>query len=403
MKITKLSLAALAAMTLTTGAVAEVTNELSGNVKYWYETADTDNGGTNGLFHKSASGFTAGQAAVSVEAKGKAGVLGYGFKYTAVDTLGLEGNLVSTGRTSADGTVGTTAHWAEKAFITYKMGSTTAKVGRQHLNTPFVFTEAWNVAANSFDAAVLNTKLANVDLMGAYVGRGNGGNGSGPGFSSVQNNGQFGDLATDGAYILGLKAKPMKALSLNGYYYDFVSNTAIQNAYWLDANYAVNGIKLGALYASAEPEVGDSTNAFAIKAGTKAGPVSLFAAYSDVSDEGSHGISNVATGQKKTKLPTAGVYNDGVIVAQPGAKSFKVKAAMPVGSFKLVAQYVSASNDITQAKDVDEFDLIAATKVADVNVKAIFVNRSFRNSVGAGGTVGNTDSNHVRIIAGINF
>jgi len=404
-KITKLSLAAIAAMTLTTGAMAEVTTNLSGNVKYWYETADSDGGGDNGLFHKSASGFTAGQAAGSLEVKGKAGVLGYGFKYTAVDTLGLEDNLVSTGRTTANMTdIGKTAHWAEKAFITYNVGKTTAKVGRQHLNTPFAFTEGWNVAANSFEAIVLNTKLNKVDLMGAFIGGGNGGNaGTGPGFSTVQNNGEFGEFATNGAYVVGVKGKPMKGLGLNGYYYDFVSNTAIQNAYWLDANYAIKGVKLGALYASAEPETGDSTDAFAVKAGTKAGPVSLFAAYSSVSDEGTHGIANVATGQKKTKLPTAGVYNDGVIVAQPGAQSFKVKGVMPVGKFKLIAQYVSASNDINKAKDVDEFDFIAVTKVADVNLKAIFINRSFDQSKGTGGTVGNTDSSHVRVIAGMNF
>lgn len=416
MKITKLSLAAIAAMALTT-ANAEVTHDLSGNVKYWYETADSEGPKDNSLFHKSASGFTAGQAAASLEAKGKAGVLGYGFKYTVVDTLGLENNLVSVGRTTANMTdIGKTAHWAEKAFITYKMGNTTAKIGRQHLNTPFAFTEGWNVAANSFDAIVVNSKLGKVDVMGAFVGRGNGGNGgTGPGFSTVQNNGEFRELGTNGAYVVGVKAKPIEGLGLNAYYYDFVSNVAIQNAYWADANFAVAGAKVGAIYASAEPETGDSTNAFALKASKKFGSVNLFAAYSDVSDDGTYGIANVATAQKKTKLPTAGVYNDGLIVAQPGAKSFKIKAAMPVGSFKLAAQYISTSNDNDTAttaaaaaaasafgKEVDEFDLIASTKIADVNVKAIFINRAFGTSANNNSVV-KSDSNHVRVIAGINF
>jgi hypothetical protein len=401
-KITKLSLAAIAAMALTTAATAEITHELSGNVKLWYETADSDGGGDNGLFHQNASGFTAGQAAGSIEAKGKAGVLGYGFKYTAVDTLGLENNLVSAPRTgySVANPLKTT-HWAEKAFITYKMGNVTAKIGRQHLNTPLAYTEAWNVAANSFDAIVLSSNFGKVDVVGAYVGRGNGGNGPAAGYSSVQDGGEFGTYAVDGAYALGVLAKPMKGLGLNGWYYNVQQ---VADAAWVDANYAVSGVKLGAVFASMMPKASgqDDTTAFAVKAGTKAGPVSLFAAYSDVSDDGTLHVGNTATNFKKTKLPTAGVYNDGVIIAAPGAKTFKVKAAMPVGSFKLAAQYISASNDVNKAKDVDEFDLIASTKIADVNLKAIFINRTFDTNANAG-SVGNSDSNHVRIIAGINF
>ena len=416
MKITKLSLAAIAAMTLTTGAMAEVTNELSGNVKYWYETADDDAGNGNGLFHKNAQGFTAGQAAASIEAKGKAGVLGYGFKYTAVDTIGLEDTLVAVGRTSADGTIGKTAHWAEKAFITYTMGKTTAKIGRQHLNTPMAFTEAWNVAANSFDAAVLvNTDIENVTLVGAYVGKGNGGNGSGPGFSSVQNNGAFQSygannysvagagsvpLTGSGAYAAAVHAKPMAGLGLNAYYWNV---DTIADAQWIDADYTINGVKLGALYASVQPKgqvatLAD-TGAYAVNAGGKAGPVSLFAAYSSVDSDAnklSLPIANTATGFKKTKLPTAGVYSDGVYVAQAGSDSFKIKAAMPVGAFKLAAQYINVTNDKHAGLEVDEFDFIASTKIKDVNIKAIYINRDHKLATSA-------DWDHVRIIAGINF
>ena len=413
MKITKLSLAAIAVMTITTGAMAEVTNELSGNVKLWYETADTDNGGDNGLFHQNASGFTGGQAAASIEAKGKAGVLGYGFKYTAVDTLGLENNLVSSVRVQGSGSPTNTAHWAEKAFITYKMGNTMAKIGRQHLNTPLAYTEKWNVAANSFDAAVLvNSDIENVTLIGAYVGRGNGSKFGGGGTGTLAVNGGFDTYPSatvgagngKGAYAAAVLAKPIKDLGINAWYYNVQQ---VADAVWVDANYAIAGVKLGAVYSNLQPKglagTGDATSAVAVKAGGKAGPVALFGAYSAISDDGSLHVANTATGFKKTKLPTAGVYNDGLIVAAPGSKTFKLKAAMPVSSVKLTAQYISCTNDINVGKDVDEIDLIAATKIADINVKAIFVNRAFKASKGAGGTVGNTDSNHVRIIAGINF
>jgi hypothetical protein len=439
-KITKLSLAAVTAMTLTTGAMAEVTTNFSGDAKLWYETADSsDNTGSatsgNGLFHQKASGFTAGQAAISVEAKGKAGVLGYGVKYTAVDTLGLESNLVSGVRVQGASSALDTAHWAEKAFITYSMGKTTAKIGRQHLNTPLAFTEKWNVAANSFDAAVLiNSDIENVTLIGAYVGRGNGsafgpnainisGNPTVGGTGTLAKNGRFSkfgegnygtplgnvQLAGSGAYAAAALVKPTKELGINGWYYNVQD---IADAVWLDANYDISGVKLGAIYAQMMPKGQISSHAdtkgFALKAGTKAGPVSLFAAYSSIDTTGAGTaasvlpIANVATGFKKTKLPTAGVYNDGLIVAQPGSDTFKIKAGMPAGPVKLTAQYISAKNDTWAGKDVDEFDFIVGAKVADINVKAIYVNRKFKNDA-AVGNVGNSDSDHIRVIAGINF
>ncbi|CAA6820350.1 MAG: Unknown protein [uncultured Sulfurovum sp.] len=423
-KITKLSLAAIAAMTITTGAMAENTANFSGNVKLWYETADTDGGVDNSLFHKnSTNGFSSGDAAASLEVKGKAGVLGYGVKYTAVDSLGLEGNLVSSRRaTGTDANGLNTAHWAEKAFITYKMGNTTAKIGRQHLNTPLAFTETWNVAANSFDAVVLmNNDIENVTLMGSYVGKHNGysapgsaaaGNGflqPSATFGTVTQNGKFETFGASGAYVAAALAKPVKDLGINAWYYNIKE---VADAAWVDADYKIGPVMVGALYAQMMPNASgvDDTTAFAIKAGSKVGPVSLFAAYSDVSDDGVLLVGNVATGGKKTQLPTAGVYNDGFIVAAPGAKSFKLKASYPVSSVNLTAQYMSTTNDNASGstpngalgREVDEIDLIAATKIADVNVKAIYVNRTFGTN-GNNGIVLQSDSNHVRIIAGINF
>jgi len=457
-KITKLSLAAIAAMTLTTSAMADITANFSGDAKLWYETADSSadaatitaagaaadlaaGGGTtagadaavvqnrnngNGLFHQNASGFTGGDAALSVNVDGKAGAFGYGLRYTVVDTLGLENNLVSSRRQAAgvdNGALGT-AHWMEKAFLTYQMGKTTAKIGRQHLDTPLAFTEKWNITSNSFDAAVLvNSDIPNTTLIGAYVGKGNGGSEGGVGFTTVKADGRMDEFGTntyatplggvplvgDGAYAAAALIKPMKDLGVNIWYYDVQD---IANAVWLDANYKIAGVAdVGAIYAQMMPKTQiaafDDTKGYAFKAGGKAGPVSLFAAYSSVDDgRAVNGavlpIANVATGFKKTKLPTAGVYNDGFIVAQPGSDTYKIKAGMPAGPLKLTAQYISTTNDRYNQFDVDEFDFIVGTKIADINVKAIYMNRTFKNDAKLG-NVGNSDSDHVRIIAGINF
>jgi hypothetical protein len=404
-KITKLSLATVVAMTLTTGAMAEVTTNLSGTAKLYYETVDVD-GGDSGLFEQGTANRApvtsgaSGQALISVEAKGKAGVLGYGLKYTAVDTLGLENNLVSGVRVANSGPDPlSTVNWAEKAFITYKMGNTLAKIGRQHLDTPLAFTEKWNIAANSFDAAVLlNSDIENVTLVGAYVGRGNGNFGS-----VVSAGGNFDTYVADGAYAAGVLAKPTKEIGVNAWYYNVQK---VADALWLDANYVVNGVKLGAIYAQMMPKASGAadTKGFALKAGSKVGPVNLFAAYSSIDDDRASTlpIANTATGFKKTKLPTAGIYNDGVIVAHPGSDAFKLKAGIPVGSVKLTAQYISCSNDINPAKDADEFDFVMGTKIADINLKAMYINRTFKNSADSG-SFANSDHQNIRVIAGINF
>jgi hypothetical protein len=352
-----------------------------------------------------------------VGSKGKlSDVMGYGFEYTAIDTLGLENNLVSGVRVkNADDDALDTVHYASKAFVTYQMGKTTAKIGRQHLNTPLAFTEKWNIAPNSFDAAVLiNSNIENVTLIGAYVGRGNGNFGSvvapGGDFSTFGTAGYrthagVVNLVGDGAYAAAALIKPMKDLGINAWYYNV---QGIADAMWLDANYNVAGVKLGAIYAQmmtkGQTETFADTKGFALKAGSKVGPVSLFAAYSSIDDDANSilPIANVATGFKKTKLPTAGIYNDGVIVAHPGSDTFKIKAAVPAGPVKLIGQFVSTTNDLHNAKSADELDLILVTKVAGLDVKAIYMQRTFDDNKNSG-SLGNSDHQNVRVIVGHKF
>ena len=404
MKITKLSFAAIVAVGMVSVASADVTTNISGNAKLYYETIDVD-GGDVGLFEqgpagrKPVSSGASGQALISVGSKGKlSDAMGYGVEYTAIDTLGLENNLVSGVRVPNSGSDALdTVHYASKAFITYQMGKTTAKIGRQHLNTPLAFTEKWNIAPNSFDAAVLiNSDIENVTLIGAYVGRGNGNFGS-----VVAPGGDFSTYVADGAYAAGVLVKPMKDLGINAWYYNVQK---VADAMWLDANYNVGGVKLGAVYSQMMPKASgsDDTSGFALKAGSKVGPVSLFAAYSSISEDGSLPIANTATGFKKTKLPTAGIYNDGVIVAHPGSDTFKIKASAPAGPVKLIGQFISTTNDINKAKEADELDLIVKSKVAGLDVKAIYMQRTFDNNQKSN-SFGNSDHQNIRVIVSHKF
>jgi hypothetical protein len=337
--------------------------------------------------------------------------MGFGLTTYAIDTLGLENNLVSGTRVGKAGAVAEagesaldTQWWFGEAYITYKMGNTVAKIGRQELNTPLAFTEKWNLAPNTFDAIVLaNTDLPNTTLIAAYVGRGNGT------FGSVVNyDGEFNDYfgntsgvaqGAGGAYAFAALNKSIPNLPINIWYYNVVD---VADAVWADATAKVGPVAATLQYGYMNPKSGaDETSALALKVAGKFGGVKLMAAYSSVGD-GTLAVANTATGFKKTKLATAGIYADGSVVAQPDTDTWKIKAATKVAGFGLMAQYVSAdrgNNNVVGGATGDdaEFDFVVSKKVADINVKAIYINRDFEIAQGA------AEADHVRIIASYSF
>jgi len=453
MKFAKLSLAAIAAMGVSTGAMAlnlsKATIKPYVNTKLYYETVDHDYPDAPDLFNQDAS---SGQALVQVGASGNLnGCWGYGLEYSVADTLGLENDIVSKtrmGNGEPDGPVNPssasdTQGWMSQAYITFRgcgtsLKNTTFKMGRQYLDTPLAFTETWNLAPNSFDAIVVaNTDISNVTLVGAYIGKGNGdkvvvtnGNMFRPyGVSALDynntngNNGQYhtGNARNnaDGAYAVGILTN--FGLPVNLWYYN-VKNVA--TAWWADATTSINGIKFGIQYGSMNPDDTtlngvDDTAGGAIKvAGSLAG-FNLMAAYSKMDDDGLLALANTATignstGGKKTKLYTAGIYTDGTGVAVPGSKAYKLKVSTgtPVGKF--TAQYVSCTNDSATYNNgvfqngmtnVDEIDLVLGTKVLGINTKLIYINRdvdtAYEIKTQAGGL--KHDTQHVRIVLSKKF
>ena len=397
MKLTKIALSAVVALGLSSSAFAVdfggVNNvKVSGQTKLYYETIDN---GNSDLFSQASA---SGQAALKLGVTGKFGkAMGFGLTTYAIDTLGLENNLVSGTRVGKAGAEGAeflnTQWWFGEAYITYKMGNTLAKIGRQTLNTPLAFTENWNLTPNTFDAAVLiNSDIPKTTLIAAYVGRGNGTYGS-----VVNFDGEFNTFVADGAYALGVLNKSIPNVPVNLWYYNVQD---VADAAWIDANAKFGMVSVKAIYATMMPKAAgaNDTDAYALKVSAKAANVKVCLAYSSVSD-GALPVANTATGFKKTKLPTAGVYADGTVVAQPDTDSFKIKASTKVAGFGLTAQYISA--DIDNGSDrigTDaEFDLILSKKVADINVKALYINRDFEVNQGA------ADADHIRIIASYSF
>lgn len=476
MKFTKLSLAALVAMGIASSASAVENVKVDGSIKLWYQTTDatsvTGDTSTNaskndGIFKQNSS---SGDLVAKLRATGDlTKKVGFGTTMYAATSLGLENNLVSSEAipdNSGNGLNGTDKNpmWMGEAYFTYKAGKTIAKIGRQELDTPLAFTETWNAAPNTFEAAVLvNQDIPDTTLVAAYVARGNGNNNdltvngrtlntSGT-FTSYHSNsaalkstavalagaGSAADIAANssddhgGAYAIGLVNKSIPGLTIHPVYYN-VTDTA--TAGWIDVTYTgLPMVKVEALYAYVDAAgvtnkvlkalgVEDrKTDAYAAKvSGTFAG-VNVGASYSNVS-AGVFPIANTATNFTKTKIYTASILSDGRVAAQPDVSAWKLEASTSVAGFDLGASYatydVKANNKgyrlfsgttvggatgytLNKDKSPSEIDLSVSTKIDEINLAAYYIIQNDYTSTAATGTADSRDRTAVRVIASINF
>lgn len=368
--------ATVAAMALTTTASALEDIKVNGQAKLWYET---NNAGNNSLFNKDGA---SGEVVFKLGMTGKQGNVGFGTTVYQASTMGLEGTLVSATRTSTtNGDM-----YVGEAYITIPAaGKTLLKIGKQELDTPLAYTERWHSAPNTFNAAVaINSAVNNLTLIAAYVGQSsNAGSFKTDGtpanrYMSYLGTNHGGFAGTSTYAVAGLYKAGGIAVNVWGY-----ELSELANAIWVDASFKAGPVALKAYAAQMMPKgelsAMEDTTALALSAGMKAGSVSLMAAASNVSDDAGLPVANTATNFKKTKLPTAAVYLDGKAVAQPGATAFKVKAATKVAGTGLALQGVMCDNDngvfSTADQDAMEIDLIATTKLGDVNFKAIAIDR----------------------------
>ena len=489
MKFTKLSLAAMIAMGVASSAFAVDNLKVDGQVKVWYQTTDissvagdptnpapgstAEQANNDGIFKKDGA---TGDLVAKLRATGNFNSkIGFGTTLYAVSTMGLENNLVAgeaIGVTSTDfggrvdglnaGNQETSAlngsdklpMWLGEAYVTYKMGNTIAKIGRQELDTPLAFTETWNAAPNTFEAAVLvNNDLPDTTLVAAYVSRGNGYTNTftvgGPNVNrATVANGSFynyitpfasstisgvlgsGDSSTTGdkggAYALGLVNKSIPGLTIHPVYYN-VLDTAM--AYWIDLTYAAPyGIKLEGLYANLDP-VGqtqtvldsakasfsnESTDAFAFQVSGDLAGFKLAGSYSNVG-KGFLPVGNTATGFKKTKIYTASIFSDGEIAAKPDTEGAKLSVGYDIAGFKLGASYAwyevgknDGKKDWFDTRRAAEYkptelDLSVMTKVDQVNLAAYYINQNEYRPVSTTAGTEFRDRQAVRVVASIDF
>lgn len=447
MKAVKLS---LAAALVASSAFAVENVKIDGQIKFWAQTTDASNLTTDGLFKKAgASGNWFGKVKATGDLTKK---VGFGAATYILSSGGLENNVVSdvaSGQATGTETNGLAQnpYWLGEAYFNYKAGNTVVQIGRQTLDTPLAYTETWNAAPNTFEAAVmLNNDLPNTTLVAASVSRGNGTtdilqtNGK-----TVVGAGTFSTLGTGtavtastaapkGAYAFGAVNTSISGVTAQAWYYD-IADAA--KAYWLqaDAKLPMN-LGFGAQFANLKGAgtVEDTlhtydleTVAYAVQATANVADINLGVAYSDVS-KGTLVAGNVATGGKKSKLYTASIMSDGTIAAQPDVKSYKVSASTKVAGFDLGASYSNhqigtnngglnlnpntaqhgAGYSVTRganAYDVNEIDLSVATKIDDINLAVYYVQRNNTSSTSAttGAVTTGIDTQAIRLIASINF
>jgi imipenem/basic amino acid-specific outer membrane pore len=384
MKLVKMSL--VAAMVMGASAFAIDNVKVSGDAKLFYGTNDM---GDNGLFDRGEvytnitdAGGSYADTALRVGATGDLlkgvsfGVTGY-----AVSTLGLENNLVSNTFSSAhnyrlagNGTVtipnvnaaqvDDTA-WIGEAWLAATMGKTTAKIGRMELDTPLAFSEKWNIAPNTFDAAVLiNQDLPETTLVAAWIGKHNGTllNPSTLGMQGgvVAKGASFSTFGLEGAYAVAAVNNSFKPLTAQAWYYNVVN---VADAFWLQADIncqLVKDLKIGAQYSEMSPKgtgvtvagTKDDSSAYALKVGYEGiSNLKLSAAYSEVDNEGGLPIANVATGFGQSKLYTEAMWNFGYVGAI-GAEAWNAKASYDIKDVaKVCASYTDVENDHSVAND----------------------------------------------------
>ncbi len=456
--------------------IAEHKMKASGGIKLWYQTLN--HGGVDGeagWFTRQASNNAEMNEWMSVSAHLKVtgevnGHFSYGAAVQGASSMGTNSYLAGSEAVITPDFNGAITDsgsekipfWFSEMYGIYKTGNTKFKMGRMELNTPMVYTEKWNAVSNTFEAmTVTNTDITGTELIGMWISKGNGATNNfieAPqvfgveetfnGFMEYDYNGT--NISRAGMLVAGVKNNSISNVPLQAWYY--LAPDSVQ-AFWLQADIkadtfgflkkpmlnligAGNGTTGALKDAIASDTFGDgqtktgTTYATAVKVVAGIGGVTIYGAASKTT-EGNLPVANFATNYKKTKLPTASVFNDGMVAAQPGTTAFKIGASLKMGSIgSLATSYGSytvgsntgylqpnafsggpssmgyIANALGKDLDLNEFDLIYSTKYKDISMKAVYVYVDQTYVPGSNnivGSYGDADNHILRLIASLEF
>ncbi len=403
----KLQLSLVAIAMMTTAMSADITSKnFGGTASLFYGTSDA---GDNDFFDKKGAYGNVGinlNGAANVGSCDTCVTLNYGV--TGVSTMGLENTLVS------NTWVGQTAHndgindgvWIDTLNLAFHpldgISNTTLVLGRQALDTPMVFTETWNIAKNTYDAAVaVNNDIVDTTLVGAWVGRTNGIDILKGGFANpvvgqgvvrtdgISDNAFHRFLTDEGAYAFGAVTKLIPTVTAQAWYY--IAPSAAKTA-WLQADTEYAGFGLGAQYVYNDVDGNaDTGSGYAVKLGYNYEGLGLSAAYSSMDDK----LTTAANlGGTQSKLYTEAWWGYGQ-VSQADTDSFNVTATYSAADIADLGVYYTNADHATAA-DFSEIAVTAGKDLGNLNLTAAYINTDIDSP--------NTDAvNEVQVYATYTF
>ncbi len=268
-------------------------------------------------------------------------------------------NGTGKGFYAGGGTAGNTSGGITQAYLTYGMGATNIKVGRQTLPkslSPFAYSEGWQIFKNTFDAAlVVNTSLPSTTLVYAFIKNAN--RSVGP----YLNEDSFASInGSDGGHMITAQNKSISGLTLTGSYYTLPDASDIL---WGDAKFKAGMFNVAVQGGQVDPENGDATTAFGAKVGAKIGIINASVAYSSVSNDNAKGpkISNI-TGVKSPLYTQTVLNNVGQYAATPGSDFLKLFATAKALGGTVKVGY-GAGLERNDGAEYSEIDLMYVTKI----------------------------------------
>ena len=371
MKKFNLSLVVIAAMA--TASYADIKLEsVGGSAKLFYDTNDAS--GDLDLFNKAASIGNVAANINGVATLGKCDCTKLNFGITGVSTMGLESTLVGgTWIEHMDGL--SDAVWIDTLNVSFSpldgISNTTMVVGRQALATPMVFTEKWNIAENTYDAAVaVNTDIIDTTLIAGWIGRSNVAGGStvragniGDGYQSF--------LTKEGAYAVGAITTAIPTVTAQAWYYVAPS---VSNVAWAQAETEYAGFSLGGQFGMLDASDNSDGNVFAVKVGYSLGGLGLSASFSSVDNmtdtAAALGFANL--GGSQSPLYTETWWSYGHVGAQD-TDSFNVTATYALENIADLGIYYTSADHASDA-DMSEMAISATKSIGSLDATLVYYN-----------------------------
>jgi hypothetical protein len=373
-------------------SVAESGWKFSGQGVVYYEADYHWGWNDNNLFDKESSFINTGLQLTATN-DNLIGGIGFGVQLNGLGTLGLDEDVASYPMQTAGDTLN--GAYISQLYLTYGMGNTSLKVGRQELPkalSPFAYSEDWNVFKNTFNAAlVVNTDIPNTTLVGAWVKDANHNSSRDDSYYNfpyyASNMNEFNKVnGNDGIWMLTAQNRSIDNLTLTGSYY-YVPNYS-NNFFWMTPNKDLNILWADAQYDAGFANIGlqggtimcdaidTDTKAFGAKISGKVfDVVNASLAYSHVNDS-NLGIFQVggtsSTLYTDTFADEEGTYN------QRDNDKLVVRADADVlgGNISTAFAYMKLGDNASWGTGhVNEYDISYSTNITkDLNVAVSYYN-----------------------------